>query len=177
MTYLEKLNQPDQPPFWPIVGAHLRFVVKDHDATQRHVDFRIELDGVMISWVLREVPSPNPFREQLAIPVNDHSLDNHLSERRIPAGQYGAGPLIVWDYGNYAPLNYEEGSHERTIRDALRHGCLDFRLEGHKLKGAWRLKRDGELWILSKLEDEHSSEIPPNWDDVSPLSGKRLEDL
>ena len=133
--------------------APLSFVVQKHAARALHYDFRLELDGVLLSWAVPKGPSLDPHDKRLAMHVEDHPLDYGGFEGRIPAGEYGAGSVIVWDRGTWQPLG---DPHEGLAR-----GDFKFTLEGTKLRGLWvlvRLKpRPGEKresWLLIKERDE-----------------------
>jgi len=130
----------------------LTFVVQKHWATRLHYDFRIELDGVMLSWAVPKGPSYDPKDKRLAAHVEDHPISYSSFEGTIPAGQYGAGKVIVWDEGTWQPIGDPHA--------ALKAGNLKFELRGHKLKGKWaliRMKGRGEKqepWLLIKEKDE-----------------------
>src|SRR5215470_7162053 len=129
-----------------------RFVVQRHDARRLHYDFRLERHGALASWA---VPKGVPLRRgerHLAVHVEDHPLEYGDFEGEIPAGQYGAGSVIIWDRGEWAPLGDVDGG--------LRKGKLDFELRGTKLHGRWTLirlrKRAGDhatSWLLVKGRD------------------------
>lgn len=130
-----------------------KFVVQEHDARRLHYDFRLELGGVLKSWAVPKGPSLIPGEKRLAVAVEDHPLDYADFEGRIPKGEYGAGPVIVWDRGAWAPV----GDAEKGLAE----GSLDFDLEGEKLRGRWRLvrmrKRRGDKrdnWLLIKSDDQ-----------------------
>ena len=130
-----------------------RFVVQEHDARRLHYDFRLEMDGVLKSWAVPKGPSLIPGEKRLAVAVEDHPLDYADFEGRIPNGEYGAGPVIVWDRGDWKPIG--------DAQKSLAGGSLDFELNGEKLRGRWHLvklkkkrgdKRDN--WLLIKGDDE-----------------------
>jgi bifunctional non-homologous end joining protein LigD len=133
--------------------SKLSFVVQKHAASRLHYDFRLEHDGVLMSWAVPKGPSLDPADKRLAVHVEDHPLDYGGFEGTIPQGQYGGGSVIVWDRGHWTP--------DGDPTEMMRRGKLDFTLHGKKLGGAWhmvRLKgRDGEgdkNWLLMKRTDE-----------------------
>ncbi|MGM9487044.1 DNA ligase D [Ideonella sp. YS5] len=135
-------------------GKALSFVVQKHAASRLHYDFRLELDGVLLSWAVPKGPSFDPAKKQIAIHVEDHPLSYGGFEGTIPKGHYGAGTVIVWDRGTWEPVN---DPHE-----GLKAGKLYFRLRGQKLVGLWELVKIAkpgekqEPWILFKKRDEHA---------------------
>jgi bifunctional non-homologous end joining protein LigD len=143
----------------PATGAHavadqLRFVVQKHWASSLHYDFRLELDGTMKSWAVPKGPSFDPTVKRMAVQVEDHPIGYADFEGTIPAKQYGAGKVIVWDAGTWMPLH--------DPQQGFRDGNLKFELHGHKLNGRWvlvRMKDKGEKqapWLLIKEKDAHA---------------------
>jgi bifunctional non-homologous end joining protein LigD len=132
-------------------GTELSFVVQKHHAGRLHYDFRLELDGVMLSWAVPKGPSFDPKDMRMAIRVEDHPLSYNGFEGTIPRGQYGAGTVIVWDHGTWEPV---VDPHQ-----GLKDGRLVFTLHGHKLLGQWELVRIAkpgdkqEPWLLFKKRD------------------------
>ncbi|UUN91389.1 DNA ligase D [Pseudomonas extremorientalis] len=133
-------------------ASALSFVIQKHDARNLHYDFRLELDGVLLSWAVPKGPSLDPTQKRLAVHVEDHPLSYGSFEGSIPAGQYGAGDVIVWDRGVWQP-------HDDP-RKAYAAGKLKFTLVGEKLSGDWALVRthlkgsgDKEQWLLIKEKD------------------------
>lgn len=132
----------------------LTFVIQKHDASHLHYDFRLELDGVLLSWAIPKGPSLDPKDKRLAVHVEDHPVSYSTFEGTIPEKQYGAGTVIIWDNGTWEPLD--------DPRQGLQKGKLVFQLHGHKLKGLWELvrmhkageKRDN--WLLFKKNDAHA---------------------
>ena len=117
--------------------AKATFVVQKHDATRLHYDFRLEAEGVLKSWAIPKGPSTDPKDKRLAMPTEDHPMAYGSFEGVIPEGEYGAGPVLVWDSGTYENLS------ELPVPESLRKGHLKFRLNGWKLKGAFALTRTG----------------------------------
>ena len=132
-------------------AAGLRFVVHMHDASRLHYDLRLEIDGVLRSWAVTRGPSLDPKVRRLAVHVEDHPLSYVDFEDVIPAGQYGAGPMIVWDRGHWVPMG--------DVGRQYAAGQIKFRLDGEKLGGGWTLVRlkgrgeDGRNWLLIKERD------------------------
>jgi bifunctional non-homologous end joining protein LigD len=154
------------------VAAPLSFVVQKHAARRLHYDFRLELDGVLLSWAIPKGPSLDPGEKRLAVHVEDHPIEYGGFEGVIPKGQYGGGTVLLWDRGTWTP----EGPDADA---AYKKGSLKFRLDGEKLRGHWALVRMGgkaaregrENWLLIKERDE---EAAPGSDtalvDDNPLS-------
>jgi len=131
----------------------LSFVVQKHAARALHYDFRLELDGVLLSWAVPKGPSLDTHDKHLAVRVEDHPLEYGGFEGTIPAGEYGGGTVIVWDRGTWQPVGDPHA--------ALEKGDLKFDLFGEKLHGRWVLvhmrPRPGEKrenWLLIKEKDE-----------------------
>jgi bifunctional non-homologous end joining protein LigD len=114
-------------------GAQPQFVIQRHEARQLHFDFRLELDGVLKSWAVPKGPSENVGERRLAVEVEDHPLDYAGFEGDIPAGQYGAGHVDIWDRGTWKAIG--------DPREGLRDGHLKFDLAGRRLRGRWALVR------------------------------------
>ena len=134
----------------------LSFVIQKHWASSLHYDFRLELDGAMKSWAVPKGPSLDPKTKRMAVQVEDHPIAYSSFEGSIPARQYGAGKVIVWDKGGWVP--------QGDPRQGLREGNLKFELQGHKLRGTWMLVRmkarpdakpgKQEAWLLIKEKDD-----------------------
>lgn len=155
-----------------------RFVVHKHHATADHYDLRLELDGVLKSWAVPRGPSLNPADKRLAVETEDHPLDYIDFEGLIPEGEYGGGPMIVWDAGVWAPM---EDAHS-----SLEKGAFKFRLWGEKLRGGWMLARlkpkpgeDKRNWLLFKEHDPAADETTDILETrpESVKSGRRIEEL
>jgi bifunctional non-homologous end joining protein LigD len=159
------------------------FVVQKHDASRLHYDFRLAINGVLVSWAVPKGPSMNPADRHLAIRTEDHPLEYAGFEGVIPEGQYGAGTVMVWDTGTYEP------QHGIPPEQQLARGKIDVELNGVKLRGGFTLVRTGrrsadrsekERWLLIKQRDEHAD---PSWNiessslDYSLLTGRSLKEI
>ncbi len=136
-----------------------RFVVHEHRSKRLHYDFRLEIGGVLKSWAVPKGPSLNPADKRLAVMVPDHALEYYDYEGIIPEGSYGAGPVVVWDAGTFAPVDTEDPAA------ALAAGRLSFELKGKKLKGMFALaqmkhlpRSTGKEWLLMKKKDPFAQE-------------------
>ncbi len=139
----------------PRDGPRLLYVIQKHAATRLHYDFRLELDGVLVSWAVPKGPSLDPHDRRLAVHVEDHPVEYGSFEGTIPKGEYGGGTVELWDRGTWEP--------EVDPRKGLEKGELKFTLHGEKLKGSWVLVRtkgrpgeDKEQWLLIKHRDDYS---------------------
>ncbi|MGE5170309.1 MAG: DNA ligase D [Rudaea sp.] len=136
-------------------ARELLFVIQKHAASHLHYDFRLEFDGVLLSWAVPKGPSLDPHDRRLAMHVEDHPIEYGEFEGVIPPGQYGSGTVLLWDRGHWEP----EGDAEAGYRA----GKLKFRLHGEKLNGRWMLvkSRGGKYdaaksWLLIKENDEYA---------------------
>ncbi|TCJ17809.1 DNA ligase D [Flaviaesturariibacter flavus] len=160
----------------------LRFVVQKHDASHLHYDFRLELDGVLLSWAVPKGPSRNPADRRLAMHVEDHPFDYRNFEGVIPEGNYGAGTVIVWDEGTYVAFGHEDASRkemEKELRRQYEAGSMKIVLQGKKLKGAYNLRRmkDERAWLLLKSKDAAAATKDVTLDDRSVKTGKTITEV
>lgn len=182
--YGEKRDFQRTPEPGPAVpeggGGPLTFVVQKHSARRLHYDLRLELGGVMLSWAVPRGPSTDPAERRLAAHVEDHPLDYARFEGVIPAGEYGAGQVIVWDRGTYSPdeegaLSFHDlAEAEERMRAALADGKISVRMRGHRMKGSWALvrtdPRPGDAASGRRRRGRASAEAAREADDVGERS-------
>jgi len=174
-------------------NQQLVFVVQKHKATSLHYDFRLEIGGVMPSWSIPKGPSLDSSVKRLALPTTDHPLEYRHFEGVIPKGEYGAGPVMIWDEGTYNPeieisksvrkeiTNRKEA--EEVVHKSLQDGNLKFHLYGKKLRGSFALVRTAgfggkESWLLIKHRDEYSKTgYDANDYDFSAASNRTLTQI
>ena len=156
----------------PPTGGGGLFVVHKHAATRLHFDFRFEMDGVLKSWAVPRGPSYDREDKRLAVRVEDHPLEYGDFEGMIPEGNYGAGGVIVWDRGEWVPLEDPKAGLEK--------GKLLFELRGYKLHGKWtlvKIKKSEKDWLLIKERDGWAKTPGDAFAEESVLSGLTVEDL
>jgi bifunctional non-homologous end joining protein LigD len=173
------------PAASPERSGPLLFVVQQHAARRMHWDFRLELDGVLKSWAVPKAPSLDPADRRLAVQVEDHPFEYASFEGVIPAKQYGAGEVIVWDCGVYSPDDdreywfHDRDEAQRRLRAGLQKGKLSIFLRGEKLKGSFTLVRtkDTKNWFLIKHRDRFVDTAEVTQRDASIVSGMSVQDL
>jgi len=152
------------------------FCVQKHLASHLHYDFRLEHDGVLLSWAVPKGPSLDPKTKRLAMHVEDHPIEYGTFEGVIPEG-YGAGLVMLWDQGTWTPESDDVGK-------SLAKGDLKFTLDGYKLKGSWVLVRtrgyasgqqEGRSWLLIKHRDDWAGDLDITT--FAPLSVKSNRDF
>jgi len=185
-------STPEPPPKVEKKSSH-RFVVQKHRASHLHYDFRLEMEGVLKSWAVPKGPSLDPADKRLAMQVEDHPVSYFDFEGIIPAGNYGAGTVMVWDVGSWEPLSSKpaaDGSYEvassAEASAQLQKGDLKFRLHGKKLNGDFALVRlrsrrpgsKGTEWLLIKKRDKFATEgYDIDQYDVSALTQRTLAEI
>jgi bifunctional non-homologous end joining protein LigD len=134
----------------PVGGSS--YCIQKHAASRLHYDFRLELDGVLLSWAVPKGPSFDPRDKRLAMHVEDHPVEYGSFEGVIPEGEYGAGAVVLWDRGTWTPVI--------DPHLGLKKGELKFQLHGEKLAGKWALVKikgdDPKAWLLVKDKDDHA---------------------
>jgi len=160
-----------------------RFVIQKHDARSLHYDLRLEIDGVLVSWAVPRGLSTDPSAKRLAIQTEDHPLDYIDFEGVIPAGEYGAGTVLVWDTGSYRNLRAGKGPHSLGMPESLADGLIEVWLEGNKLRGGYALKRTGDgdkpRWLAIKMRDEEADarRNPVSTEPDSVKTGRGLDEI
>jgi bifunctional non-homologous end joining protein LigD len=153
------------------------FVVQKHSATRLHYDFRLAVEGTLKSWAVPKGPSLNPDDKRLAVMTEDHPLDYAGFEGKIPAGNYGAGTVMVWDRGTFSTIGDAPAGRQ------IASGEIKFSLNGEKLRGSFvlvKLKQSqkGNEWLMIKHRD---ADADLAWDvdghDGSVLTGRTLEEI
>jgi bifunctional non-homologous end joining protein LigD len=166
-------SKTPEPQGAPDPSAGNRFVVQKHWATRLHYDFRLEMEGVLVSWAIPKGPTLNPAERRLAAHVEDHPVDYYDFEGTIPKGEYGGGTVMVWDWGTFE-------LEESTPSESLKRGEVKFRLHGVRLSGRYALvrTRSDKDWLLIKKKDEAAD---PNFDiekyDTSVKTGRSKEQI
>ena len=164
-------------------GDKPRFVIQKHDASNLHYDFRLEVDGVLKSWAVPKGPSTDPDQKRLAVPTEDHPLDYADFEGVIPEGEYGAGPVLVWDAGPYRNLRAEKEHDGASMQESLEDGKVEVWLDGKKLTGGYVLIRTGKgehaRWLLKKMDDDQADarRNPTSTEPKSVLSDRTLDEI
>jgi bifunctional non-homologous end joining protein LigD len=192
--YKRKRRFEDTPEPPPQVAKKKgnRFVVQKHEATRLHYDFRLEMEGVLKSWAVPKGPSLDPADKRLAMQVEDHPVSYFDFEGNIPEGNYGAGSVMVWDVGTWAPLSpvpvngkYVPGT-EAEAAAMITKGDLKFRLNGKRLKGDFALIKmkgrrpgsKGNEWLMIKKHDQYVVEGFDAGDiDESVLSKRSMDEI
>jgi bifunctional non-homologous end joining protein LigD len=156
-------------------GGPLVYMVQKHAATALHYDFRLEWGGVLLSWAVPKGPSLDPTVKRLAMRTEDHPIEYSSFEGVIPAGQYGAGTVMVWDRGTWDPESVDVGA-------SLQRGDLKFTISGEKLRGSWALVRTRgfgktpaqNAWLLIKHRDQYASTKDVSKDGPRSVVSQRL---
>ncbi len=153
----------------PTAAGNL-FMVQKHAASRLHWDFRLELNGVLLSWAVTRPPSTDPKVKRLAVRTEDHPLDYATFEGVIPKGEYGGGTVMLWDRGTW--------TNEADPAAGVAKGKLHFTLTGERMRGEWeliRLKPEGkaENWLLGKIDDEFATGVDLDFD-ASVSTGRTM---
>jgi bifunctional non-homologous end joining protein LigD len=154
-----------EPPGEVKASEQVRFCVQKHHASRLHYDFRLEKDGVLLSWAVPKGPSLNPADKRMAVHVEDHPVEYLEFEGTIPEGEYGGGTVMLWDLGTYEELPGSKGNEFKFV------------LHGQKLGGEFVLVRTGgdKQWLLIKKRDEFAER--PVDDDHSVKSSRTMDEI
>lgn len=169
---------PEPGPQLAPPAPQLRFFIQRHNASHLHYDFRLEMAGVLRSWAVPKGPTLSPLIKRLAMLVEDHPLAYGDFEGTIPAGNYGAGSVMLWDRGTYQPIG------TATAEQQFARGDLKFTLHGSKLQGEFAIVRmsgkKANEWLLIKKKDQFAA-ADAKWDAndhaFSVLSGRTQDDI
>jgi DNA ligase D-like protein (predicted 3'-phosphoesterase) len=163
---------------------HPRFTIQKHAATSLHYDLRLEVDGVLASWAVPKGPSLDPRDKRLAMRTEDHPMDYLEFEGVIPKGEYGGGPVIVWDRGVFENISETRRGVKMTLAEAIEKGDVKVFLLGEKVKGAYALVRtskpgEREQWLLIKKRGEGADarRRPTSSQPESVLTGRTIEQV
>jgi bifunctional non-homologous end joining protein LigD len=178
-----RLDKTPEPAGGNPTAGKLHFVVQKHHASHLHYDFRLELKGTLKSWAVPKGPSMDPAIRRSAFMVEDHPYDYKDFEGNIPKGNYGAGPVIIWDQGTYEPADKKKTKkeNEHHLSHHLHTGSIEFVLHGKKLKGKFRLthlpERGENNWLLVKVKDQYATKKDILENDASVVSGLTVEEM
>lgn len=164
---------------------HPRFTIQKHAARSLHYDLRLEIDGTLASWAIPRGPSLDPRDKRLAMRTEDHPLSYLEFEGVIPKGEYGGGPMIVWDRGVFENISETRRGEPLTLTDGLDKGDLKIFLLGDKIRGAYALVRTSkpdekrEQWLLIKKHGAGADarRRPTSTQPESVLTGRTIEQL
>lgn len=159
------------------------FVIHKHDTDNLHYDFRLEIEGVLKSWILPEGPSTNPAQKRIAIPTEDQPVDYADFEGVIPEGQSGAGAIMVWDRGTYKNINMED-DHTVPMDEGYKTGQIGVYLKGKKIQGGYALFKQssdkvGVDWLLIKMDDDKANahRDPISSENKSVKTGRTMQQI
>lgn len=160
------------------------FVIQKHAASHLHYDFRLEIDGVLVSWAIPKGPSTDPRIKRLAVRTEDHPMEYAKFEGNIPLGQYGGGTVIVWDTGHYDDITTDIEENPSDVVSGLENGHIAVWLHGHKLQGGYaltqtKMRGDPRNWLLVKMKDKMADarRNPTSTQPESVLSGCTVEQV
>jgi DNA ligase D-like protein (predicted 3'-phosphoesterase) len=159
------------------------YLIQLHKARRMHFDFRLEMDGLLVSWSVPKGPSLDPKEKRLAVRTENHAIEYADFEGSIPEGEYGAGTVIVWDKGGYENTS-TKGDTKLSMSAALQAGHIKVRLFGEKLRGGYtliqtRMHGQDKNWLLVKDKDAEADgrRNPVDTDPRSVVSGKTIEEI
>ncbi|MEO8816114.1 MAG: ATP-dependent DNA ligase, partial [Mycobacterium sp.] len=137
---------PDAPPSAAGDATLPTFVIQEHRARRLHYDFRLEHEGVLVSWAVPKNLPDTPAENHLAVRTEDHPLEYGRFEGTIPKGEYGGGTVRIWDAGTY---------QAEKFRDSAENGEVIVVLHGSRITGRYALIRTGgDRWLAHRMEDQ-----------------------
>ena len=185
-TYRTRRNLAESPE--PYGGKKKQskkpiFVVQKHAASHLHYDFRLEIDGVLVSWAIPKGPCLNPSIKRFAARTDDHPMEYANFEGVIPKGNYGGGTVMVWDRGTFKNLKTKNGK-EVPLSRCVKEGRVEVWLDGEKLKGGFAVikfigRSNKEDWLFIKMRDEYARRRT-SWstrDEKSVKSGRTMRQI
>jgi len=175
------LKKSGEPKAKVVTSGKNLFVIQKHAATRLHYDFRVAIDGLLVSWAVPKGPSTDPKQKRLAVRTDDHPKSYAKFEGIIPEGHYGAGTVMVWDIGKYKNIKKKDGKLV-PMKQCLKNGQIEIWLEGQKLQGGYaliKMKHRKDLWLLIKMNDEHADarRNPVNTQNKSVLTGRTMNQI
>ncbi|MFI5333479.1 MAG: DNA polymerase ligase N-terminal domain-containing protein, partial [Candidatus Babeliales bacterium] len=172
---------PEPAPHKKVKSGESLFVIQKHAASHLHYDFRLEIDGVLVSWAIPKGPSVDPADKRLAVMTEDHPLEYAHFEGVIPQGEYGGGTVMVWDSGTYTNIKQVKGKAV-PMDECLKDGRIEIVLHGKKLHGAYalvRFKGEQKQWLCIKMKDAYAkpgSDITSS-KPKSALTGRTMDQI
>ena len=152
---------PSTKPAKPAVGQGDTFVIQEHHARRLHYDFRLERDGVLVSWAVPKNLPETTSVNHLAVHTEDHPLEYGTFEGSIPKGEYGAGKVVIWDSGTYDTEKFNDATDEGSEK-----GEVIVNLHGSKISGRYALiQTNGDQWLAHRMKDQHVFEF----DSIAPM--------
>jgi DNA ligase D-like protein (predicted 3'-phosphoesterase) len=159
-----------------LLGKRPFFVVQKHKSRNLHYDLRLKVDEILKSWAVPKGPSKNPSIRRLAIETEDHPLEYADFEGVIPAGEYGAGIVMVWDRGDYRNLKAN-----KSMNEEFEEGHITVWFEGKKLRGGYSLIKTGDemgnRWLLIKMKDDEVDTKDILEEDYSVMTGRTFNEI
>lgn len=157
------------------------FVIQKHAASHLHYDFRLEIEGVLVSWAVPKGLSTDPRVKRLAIRTEDHPFDYAKFEGVIPEGQYGGGTVMVWDYGTYKNIKKKKDKLV-PMEQCLKDGQIEVWLEGKKIQGGYALhlfRKKEDQWLLVKMKDDKADarRNPTSTEKKSALTNRTMNQI
>ncbi len=159
------------------------FVIHKHAASHLHYDLRLEIDGVLMSWAIPKGPSLNPAEKHLAVETEPHPYEYADFEGVIPEPLYGAGTVMIWDFGIYKNIKEKDGKLV-PMKKSMKNGQIEVWFDGQKIKGGYVLvrtnyKNNKKNWLLIKMDDEYASarKKPTSRQNKSALTNRTMTQI